>query len=635
MKPLDQLRKRLFRKQESFKEREGEPTLSPAPTEGPRTWGSGKDSELTQILKRQQRKRIMRYALFATVTLGIIALATAAYIFVFLGGHAFVTKENIFLMIEAPTKITVGEEVVFEVRFQNRNSIPLESVDLIFEYPENARPVFGDPPRGPFRERVTIGRLLPNEEQRETFTAFLFGNEGDTLTANATLEYRPQNTSARFGKDVSFDVLVDRSPIGVALEIPEHATNSQEIEIIIDYVSTTESLLEDISLDILYPTGFQFESASPLPSKDTNLWHIGDIAPGGEGSIRIRGTVSGNPDESKFFTVRVGLLNTETDGWNSYGQAMKSLVMRDTLLAVSVNASDTQRDGVAPGRTIVFSINWQNNLPVSARNVIVEATLSGESINYAAVRSPKGSYDSIQRRVVWTASQVPEFSFIGPGQTDRLTLTVPILSTLPIETMQDKNFVAHVNVVMFTNIVPEGFAGVETSGNGSASVKIITQLGFASQGLQRSGVLQNTGPLPPQVGQETTYTIAWSLTSSANDMEGVIARTSLPAYVQWKNVFMPAGEHITYDPNTREVVWDVGFLVAGTGYTRPAREVSFQVGIIPGVSHVGRAPDIIAPALVTGRDTFTGFIVEADTRSVSTRLNSDPQVNVREYEVVE
>lgn len=636
MPPLDELQKRLFRKKDTFQEREQEPTLSPAPMTGPRSWGSGPDSELIRLMKQQKQKRLMRYALFATVGLGVVALIGAALAFVFLGERASVTKDNIFLVIEAPSKITVGEEVPFEVRFRNNNSIPLESVDIIFEYPEGARPLFGEPPReGSFRERVSIGRLMPNEEHRESFKAFLFGNEGDTLTARATLEYRPQNSSARFGKDIAFDISVERSPVGVVIGIPNDATSGQEIEIVIDYVSTTESLLKNVSLDILYPSGFTFSSASLAPSKDNNLWYLGDVPSGGDGTIRIRGTIVGNADESKLFTARVGLHDDETSGWSSYGQALKSLVMRDTLLAVAVGVNETQRDGALPGHTVNVTITWQNNLPVSARNVVLEAKLLGEAIDYARVRSQTGSYDSAKRQVVWTASQIPEFRFMGPGETGSVEIAVPIQSSLPVKTLKDKNFVARVEAVLYTNTVPEGFAGVETAGSGAVSVNVITQMGFVSRGLYRSGVLKNTGPLPPRVEQETTYTVMWSLTSSANDIEGVTVQTSLPANVEWKNVINPSGEHVTYDSDTREVVWDAGFVVAGTGYTRPAREVSFQVGIVPGVSDIGRSPALTGDVVASGRDTFTGFVLEESATSITTRLSGDPSVAVHEYSVEE
>src|SRR3989338_8879232 len=636
MSSLEELQKRLFRKKDTFQEREQEPTLSPAPMAGPRSWGSDEDPELERQTRKRYQKRLMRYAFFATLGFGMLALVGVAVFFLFLRERASVTKENIFLVIEGPSAIMVGEEVVFDVRFQNNNDIPLESVDIIFEYPEGARSVFGEASRqGPFRERVSIGRLLPNEEHRESFRAYIFGNTGDTLTARSTLEYRPQNSSARFGKDVSFDLAVARSPVGVTIAMPQDATAGQEMEIEIDYVSTTESLLSDVSLDVLYPAGFTFLSAEPAPSKDNNLWRLGNVPPGGEGHIRVKGIITGNAEESKFFTARIGLSDEETNIWSSYGQAIASLVIRDALLAIVIDVTGSEKNGVSPGRQARFQINWRNNLPVSARNVVLEATLSGSAIDYADVRSQTGSYDSAHRRMVWTASQIPEFRFMEPGAAGSVEVSVPILEQLPIHTLSDKNFTVRMNAVLYTNTVPEGFAGVETTGKTTASINVITEARFVSQGFYRSGVFGNTGPLPPRVSQESTYTIKWSLTSSANDMEGMIVRASLPANVQWKSSFNPSDQQLLYDPDTREIMWDAGFVLAGTGYTRPTREVSFQVGVLPGISDVGRSPILVSSATMSGIDSFTGFRIEQKSAAVTTRVSDDSRVNTNEYEVVQ
>src|SRR3989338_11116440 len=104
MASLEELQKRLFRKKDTFQEREQEPTLSPAPMTGPRSWGSGEDPELERQKQRQRQRSLMRYAFFATLGFGALALAGAAIFFLFLRGRAGGTKGKIFLIIEGPSK---------------------------------------------------------------------------------------------------------------------------------------------------------------------------------------------------------------------------------------------------------------------------------------------------------------------------------------------------------------------------------------------------------------------------------------------------------------------------------------------------------------------------------------------------
>ena len=80
---LEELQKRLFRKKDTFQEREHEPTLSPAPMTGPRSWGSGEDPELERQRQQQRQRRLMRYALFATLGFGTLAVVAGGRVFFF------------------------------------------------------------------------------------------------------------------------------------------------------------------------------------------------------------------------------------------------------------------------------------------------------------------------------------------------------------------------------------------------------------------------------------------------------------------------------------------------------------------------------------------------------------------------
>lgn len=636
MGSLEELQRRLSQKKETFSEREREPELSPAPSSGPRSWGGKPDPALIQSMLRDKQRKKMRIAFLVTILIGVLALVGGAVAFLFLDDRISITNDDVVLAINAPTNISVGEQVVFTVHYQNRSSIPLESVDIIIEYPVGARPLVGEPPsRGPFRERVSVGRLLPGQEGNYMFRAILFGKDGDTLKTQVTLEYRPENSSARLGKDVDWRMVIERSPIGVAIEMPGDATRGQEVEVTFHYVSSAGAVLENVSLDVLYPSGFTFRSASPPPTRDTNFWRLGDIESGGSGDIRIRGIMEGNPQEEKYFDVRVGLFEENTGTWGLYGQAARSLIMRDALLAVALQAAGTRMFSIAPGKSIPFTITWKNNLPVSVRNVIVEAEIMGTVVDYARIRSQSGSYDGANKKIIWNPSSEEQFRFLGSGDTGVLTFDVPVLSLVPVRAREDKNFEVTAHVRMYTDTVPEGFLGVDIAGNDSLSIKIVSQSGFVAHALYRGGIIQNSGPLPPRVGQETTYTISWSLTSSTNDLENAVVRAVLPSYVRWKNVISPSGEKVSYDSATGEVIWDAGVIVAGTGYTRPARDVAFQVGLAPGVNQIGQSPVLVKDIRMSAKDTFTSTSLTAQSPELTTALRNDLKVTSNEYQVIE
>ncbi|PJE64761.1 MAG: hypothetical protein COU90_00630 [Candidatus Ryanbacteria bacterium CG10_big_fil_rev_8_21_14_0_10_43_42] len=633
---LDDLKKRLFKPNETFPERRGEPDLSPAYSGGVRTWGGDSDPRVIEERREQKKRRHTRTIFWSMMTLLVFVLAGGVATFIFLNNEGNISADNIELTILSPETIAAGEHVTFEVRYANRNEVALESVELIFEYPDGARPVFGEAPRrGRFRERIPIGRLLPGGEGEERFEAFVFGDEGVSVKADATLEYRPENTSARFGKDTSALVMVNKSPIGITISVPEEINNGQEVELTIDYVSTGESAFEDVSLEIRYPDNFSMISAVPAPGIDNSIWHIGALEPDAEGTITVRGILTGNPLDSHFFEAQIGIFDEETKAWNTYARASHNVHIREALLSVDLLVGGENNVKITPGGIIVFSVPWRNNLPVSVQNALIEVILEGEQFNYGNVSVEGGSYDGVNKRVLVNASTDPRLEFLDPGESGSFTFSVGTVENPSVQSIRDKNFTVSARARIYSNFVPEGYEGVDITGTDSLSASFITRVDFVSKGLHRSGVIPNGGPMPPRVGEETTYTITWSLTNVSNDVENGVVESSLPAYVRWKNVVNPANEKITYNSNTGRIMWDVGFLVAGTGFTRPAREVSFQVGLVPNQNHVGSQPALITEARFEGHDIFTDTPIAENRGEVSTTLRDDPLVDGTEYKVVQ
>ena len=139
-------------------------------------------------------------------------------------------------------------------------------------------------------------------------------------------------------------------------------------------------------------------------------------------------------------------------------------------------------------------------------------------------------------------------------------------------------------------------------------------------------VFGNQGPLPLQVGIPTTYTILWQAKNFSNDVENVKVRATLPQGVQLTGNIFPKESILTFDQISREVVWDVGDLLAGTGPLEPASSVAFQVRLVPIVSQKGSAVKIIGEARIQADDVFTERTLFATDSSIDTTLPDDDSV---------
>lgn len=145
----------------------------------------------------------------------------------------------------------------------------------------------------------------------------------------------------------------------------------------------------------------------------------------------------------------------------------------------------------------------------------------------------------------------------------------------------------------------------------------------------------NTGPVPPQVERETTYTIIWTLVNSANPLSGGMAIGTLPLYVRWMGIVSPSYEDVVFIENTRTIRWALGDIGRGVGITDAPREIAFQVALLPSISQIKKSPVIVSRAEFSGLDQFTDSELKAVSRKVTTDLTTDPQYKRGDGKVVE
>ena len=141
--------------------------------------------------------------------------------------------------------------------------------------------------------------------------------------------------------------------------------------------------------------------------------------------------------------------------------------------------------------------------------------------------------------------------------------------------------------------------------------------------------LKNSGPLPPEVEEPTTYTITWSVLNSSNTLRDAVVKTVLPPYVNWKNVQSPQTAELTFNPISREVVWRLGRVLPEA----TAKELSFQVELVPSLSQVGSSPALSGPVKLSAFDTFTETVVESESAAVTTELKTDQNYKLPESKI--
>ncbi len=617
---LEELKKRLYKKGESFERRMRRPGLTPDLEKAPPFWQGRKE-----MAGRKKTKFFRIY--IAAAILGALAI-TWLY---FSGGLGRVLSSNIVLSINAPETLEGGEKISWDVVIANDNKKALEDVELIFEYPPGAKVL--DPKVKALRERRSVGRLTPGEAFRVSFEAFLFGAQGEDKVAKAIIEYRPEDSNAILDKEKEFRTKIIRSPVGVLFDLPREIRVGQEVEIRMNYVSNAKDELQNLFLELDYPAGFSFKKGLPAPGDDERTWKLADLKPGETRSVVVQGVITGEDKEEKSFKARVGTRDAG-GALNVYGAGAASVLLVRPFLDVRLSLRGQAPYVAHPGEILDGEVSFKNNLPVSVQNATVELFFTGTGLDERQMRIDDGSWRASSKSAVWNAGTADILRNLDPGDGGTFRFRFAFFAELAPRSSLDKNFEVKLAAKISPGSVPPGFSGADIRGSDAAEVKLASRLQLVRRGFYFSSLLPNSGPMPPKVGAKTTFTVSWSLINSTNDLDGLVVRAPLPPYVTWEGTHVAEGENIDFNSASGEIIWKVGLLKAGEGFLRPARGVAFQIGFIPGANQAGESPELVGETTAEGRDLFVDLSLSATAPDLTLQLEDDPKVEHSQTRVV-
>jgi len=619
---LDDLGRRLFKKDEQFKDRERSWRLRKHNAQAPISWKE--DS----VAEEDSMQKFLRKLLWWGIGGGVSLIAVVMLGYFVISGKFSVfgvdTRKNINLTVESADDAIAGKKLIWRVVYENKNDIALDKAVLVFSYPPMSQPLAGDYMKGGLRpERRELGTINPGDKKEELFSAIVFGAQDEILQGQAKIEYRPRDSSVLLAKETSYQSPVKGSLLGLELLLPQELKAGQQIEAKLSLVSSAETSFRGISLEMIYPDAFEFISSDIKPTRGNAIWTIGDLGKGDTFKLTIKGRIKDSiaPQSMK---AKVGIYDRTKNEFDMFTSSEKTFSITPPLLVtkLTINSAEHLDTGVVlAGSTVRGVLEWKNNLPVAVSNATVELALEGEAFDIKTLLSDKGEFDQNRNSLRWVPGRIPELLVVDPGETGTFTFSVGTNKTINV-----RNPTLVFRSSMRTSEQPSGYAGVDISGEERLTYKLATRATFSQKGYYYDSRVQNTGPVPPRVGQESTYLIVWSVTNATNDLTDAVVHATLPSYVRWRGVVdPPSGASLSFDEATREITWLPGTIPAGTGSSDRAREVAFQIAFTPSLPQVGQQPELVSTAEFEGRDSFANITITQVADRQTTLLRDDPR----------
>jgi hypothetical protein len=592
---------------------------APPPVEG--KWQS---PPLEEILNRERLIPVIhpfmrKFFVFAILFFVATIIVAGA---IFLGGSNFISSKNVDVNIVGPTSASAGEAFELGVTVKNSNNSDLEGVKLSIQYPQGARDPASSGDSLTFK-REDLGVIPAGDEVVRNIGLVLIGSRGEVKQIKFSVEYKVKGSNATFYKDKLYDITIGDSPLSLTVESPPTVTSGDEFTTTVSMVLNSPEVLKNVMLRAEYPYGYSVISATPAAVAENNVWALGDFGAGARKTVRIRGRLVGENQEERTFRFYLGVSDN-----GSLSPDFKSVVVstQNTVeierpsLSLSANFNGENAPiYVAPAaRSISTAIKFQNNMPDKLLNPTLSVRLTGAVLDRASVVAQQGGfYDSANNRVVWNLSNGAEVRELLPGQGGTVNLS---FASLPQTSITGANR----DIALELTLTGTPVGGRPVTVSESRTVRIASQVNLSSKNFYSIGPFKNTGPIPPKVESETTYTIVWNAGNTQDDIANAKVTARLGPGVKWIAAHSVSSESLSYDSGANTVTWDLSQLSSGSGFSTSGREVAFQVGLTPSISQIGTAPVLVSGITFSGVNTVSGNTVTVTNSPLTTRLTADP-----------
>ncbi len=478
--------------------------------------------------------------------------------------------EKIFLEILGPSEVEFGKEVEYLVKIKNNSKFRIERPELFFDPPQNAF-INDKPAERQVVSKEVLGEFIyPGEEKTVSFKMKFFGEPLQKKEMKATLFYTPKNIKSRFKRETSFTCLILAPPINFTLDCPTKVSPQKEFDIYITYYSNSETPLTNLFVKVDFPPNFEILNTQPKPEKE-GLWPLGALNWREGGKIKIVGRFLSESKEGKLFSAKLGFFDQEK--FLVLKRAEKGVEVSAPSIFVRQEVQGLPEYVAQPGELLHYKVYFKNVGNEGIPNLILVSKLEGDGFDFSSVKSENGTWQTSEHSLVFDSKSLPCLGYLMPLEECSFDFWVRVRDD--IENVSDLNL---------KNTVFLGPAKNEFS------IKVAPKFHFFAKAVYEDQIFGNAGPLPPKVGEKTSYTILWTVkTYQLGCLNGKVS-AKLGENVNFTGKIHPAEEtsNFLFDSENKEILWQVNNLEKQSEKT-----LAFQIEFLPQKEQKGKEVELV------------------------------------------
>jgi hypothetical protein len=634
-------RERAHQENEERKEEEIEESLSEIYQDSD---GGKIDVNRMKIRRRQG----LVFWFFNLLIFSLILIVLGLGFYYYLTRGKVTNSADVSISISAPDAVSSGEDFVYAINYKNEEYIALKKVNFKLFYPDNFIFLSADPQPDEGNDSWSLEKLNQRSSGTIKVRGKIISRAGATGILLAQMTYVPENFSSEFKKENSSNTIVKDTGFNTGVSYSDTALVGDKESLEITFKPLAENYLSEFIirmekddniqlLDTVVNRGVSAAengySLKAIKVKDdkSDLWLISGLQKKNE-TLEITYRVKSKKTESQniklFFEEAVGGKN-----YVFFEKILPLAVMKSDLnLNLIINGSGGDQP-VNFGQKLNYSIAYSNKGESGMKDVVIMAVLDSSFLDWTKLNDENKGRE-MGDTITWTKDEIPALAKIDIGGQGTIDFSIDVLPFKESDLGKDFKITSYAQYAV-GGLDKLGQAGSSTASstinnndNHSNDIEnvINSDLGFGEQVryFDENNMPVGNGPLPPAVGERTSFKVYWDLTNNLHDLNDVRVETILPASAEWDAHNRTSVGVLSYDNEAKKVTWSIGRLPI----TVFRADAEFNISLTPAEDSRNKIMVLLNGSSVFAGDLKTGAGLEKKSVPKTTKLEDDEIANM-------
>lgn len=584
-----------------------------------------------------KKKRGFFFWFFASIFI-LAVLAGAGY-----GAYYYYLQSgsdptNIAFSVEGKKEARAGEEFFYVVNYKNSTDGAINNVEIKITYPDNFIFIDGSPASGE-NGVWQIGSLPAHSSGQIKIKGKIAAPEETASVILAAMTYTPANFSSEFKKEASFTTTVKDIGVNFDFDYNSGALANKENEIILKFSAKENNYMDNFRLTVDQLENMEFIPAKNKEAEPSNgiklikpgVWQIDEVSEKEQEiavKFKFKEKIADTQEVKLYFEYFVPPAEGEKGGVGRYYKFFEKtinyeIMQSDLNLTLIINGS-REDQGVDFGQTLNYSIAYANKGAAEMKDVMIMAVLESGFLDWDSLKDGKNGKIS-GNTISWSKEEIPELEVLEKNEEGIIDFSIKLSQPEEITPGEDYMVKSYAQFTLGSAGAESAAENQDNRGNTiinkiNSDLKLSEQVRYFND----DNIAVGAGPLPPKVGEATSFKVYWVLTNNLHELKDLRVETVLPDYVSWSGKNRASAGTINYDSETRKVTWQIGRLPI-TAYKLDGE---FNISFIPAEAQRNQIVVLLPGTTAQAVDAETEAAIGKSSKAKTTKLEDDEIANM-------